>query len=138
MATSPAVSVVLIFYNDERFLPEAIESVLGQTYRDFELILADDGSTDGSTALARSYAQADPERVRYVEHPGHANHGISAARNLGIADVRGRFVAFLDSDDVWEPEKLADAAGTLAAADLAVREHGGQVRASSARKARTR
>ncbi len=108
MATSPAVSVVLIFYNDERFLPEAIESVLGQTYRDFELILADDGSTDGSTTLARHCAEADPERVRYVDHPGHANHGISATRNLGIAAVRGRFVAFLDSDDMWEPEKLAE------------------------------
>lgn len=113
MASSPTVSVVLIFYNDERFLAEAVDSVLGQTYQDFELILADDGSTDGSTTIARSYTETHPERVRYVEHPGHANRGISATRNLGIAASGGEYVAFLDSDDVWEAEKLAEQVAIL-------------------------
>lgn len=106
--SAPTVSVIVIFYDDERFLGEAVNSVLAQSYRDWELILADDGSTDGSAAIARRYVDADPARVRYVEHPGHVNLGISATRNRGITASSGRYVAFLDSDDVWEPNKLAE------------------------------
>lgn len=101
------VSVVLPFLNAERFLRESVESVLAQTYPDWELVLVDDGSTDGSTAMALDYARRHPERVRYVEHPGHENRGISAARNLGVRHARGEFVAELDADDVWLPGKLA-------------------------------
>lgn len=106
--SAPLVSVIVIFYDDERFLGEAIESVLAQRYQHLELILADDGSSDGSTAIARRYADAQPDRIRYVEHPGHVNRGISATRNLGLAAVRGELVAFLDSDDVWEEHKLEE------------------------------
>ena len=113
MTMAPTVSVVLIFYNDERFLPEAIESVFAQTYTDWELILSDDGSTDGSTAIARGWAARYPERVRYVEHTGHANLGPSAARNHGTEHARGRYIAVLDSDDVWEPVKLAEQVAIL-------------------------
>lgn len=109
----PTVSVVLIFFNDERFLPEAIDSVLAQTHEDWDLLLVDDGSTDGSTAVAQRFADDLPDRVRYLEHPGHANRGPSAARNLGIRHARGRYVAFLDSDDVWLPVKLAEQASLL-------------------------
>ena len=81
---APLVSVVTIFLNGEPFIGEAIESVLAQTFRDFELLLVDDGSTDGSTALARARAEREPGRVLYLEHEGHANRGMSASRNLGI------------------------------------------------------
>ena len=113
MTSRPTVSVVLIFFNDERFLPEAIASVFQQTFEDWELILADDGSTDGSTAVARRWADGHPERVTYVEHPGHANRGPSATRNLGFTSSRGRYIAVLDSDDVWEPHKLSEQVAIL-------------------------
>lgn len=106
---------MLIFYNDERFLPEAIESVFAQTYTDWELVLVDDGSSDGSTAIAREWASRHPDRVRYLEHVGHANHGPAATRNLGWSRARGRYVAILDSDDVWKPEKLAEQVAILEA-----------------------
>jgi glycosyltransferase involved in cell wall biosynthesis len=102
------VSVVIPFLNDAQFLPEAIAAVMGQTYRDWELLLVDDGSRDYSTALARDYAVQMPDRVFYLDHPGHENRGISASRNLGILHARGTYVAFLDSDDVWPATKLEE------------------------------
>ena len=104
---TPDVSVVTIFLDGERFLDEAVQSVFAQTYPSWELLLVDDGSTDGSGTLAEGWARRHPARVRYLTHPGGANRGMSASRNLGIAHARGRFVAFLDADDVWLPEKLA-------------------------------
>src|SRR5205809_3316024 len=77
----PLVSGTIIFLNAERFIDEAIQSVLAQTYENWELLLVDDGSTDGSTAIARSYAERYPAKIRYLEHPGHKNHGMSASRN---------------------------------------------------------
>jgi len=104
---TPRVSVVVIFLNAERFLDEAIHGVLGQTRQDWELLLVDDGSSDGSSAIACRYAERDPARVRYLEHAGHRNLGMSASRNLGIRHARGEYIALLDADDVWLPEKLA-------------------------------
>ena len=101
------VSVVVNFLNAEQFLEEAITSAHAQTYRTWELLLVDDGSTDASTEIARRHAARDTERVRYLEHPGHENKGASAARNLGIAEARGELIAFLDADDVWLPNRLA-------------------------------
>jgi glycosyltransferase involved in cell wall biosynthesis len=103
----PTVSVIMIFLNEERFLAEAVESVFAQTFPDWELILVDDGSTDTSSAMARAYAERYPEQVRYIEHPDHANRGTAASRNLGARHARGRFLAFLDADDVYNPENLA-------------------------------
>jgi glycosyltransferase involved in cell wall biosynthesis len=100
------VSVVIIFLDEERFLAEAVESVLAQTYPSWELLLVDDGSTDRSPEIARGYAAADPGRVRCLEHPGRANRGMSASRNLGVRDARGGYIALLDADDVWLPHKL--------------------------------
>jgi SAM-dependent methyltransferase len=102
----PLVSVITIFFEEERFLAEAVESVLAQTYERWELLLCDDGSSDGSSEVARRYAREHPDRIRYLEHAGHANRGMSATRNLGLADAEGEMVAFLDGDDVWVPEKL--------------------------------
>ncbi|MGE4409816.1 MAG: glycosyltransferase family 2 protein [Sphingobium sp.] len=105
---APRVSVVVIFLNGVKYLGESIDSILAQTYRDFELILVDDGSSDGASDLARGYAEREPERVRYLDHPGHANHGMSASRNAGVAISRGDLIAFNDADDMWLPGKLAE------------------------------
>jgi glycosyltransferase involved in cell wall biosynthesis len=106
-ATPPLVSCIIIFRDAARFIEEAIASIHAQAHARWELILVDDGSNDASTAIARRHAAADPERVRCLEHPGHANRGMSASRNLGIRAARGAYVAFLDADDVWLPDKLA-------------------------------
>ncbi len=111
----PLVSGVIIFLNGEKYIREAIDSVLGQTYPNWELILVDDGSSDGSTALAKSYAARYPQRIRYLEHDGHRNRGMSASRNLGIRHARGKYVALLDHDDVWLPRKLEDQVAILEA-----------------------
>jgi glycosyltransferase involved in cell wall biosynthesis len=104
----PLVSVITPVFNAERFLPEAIESVLAQTFDDWELLVVDDGSQDRSSEIARAYAAGHPRRVRYLEHPGHANRGATTSRNLGIQACAGEYIAFLDADDVWLPGKLAD------------------------------
>jgi glycosyltransferase involved in cell wall biosynthesis len=115
MSNQPLVSVVIIFWNTERFIREAIESVLVQTYSAWELLLVDDGSSDESTAIARHYAGRYPERVRYLEHPGHANLGMSVSRNRGIRDAHGPYIAFLDADDVWFTNTLEDQVAILEA-----------------------
>lgn len=106
------VSAIIIFLNEARFLDEAIASVRAQSLADWELILVDDGSTDASPAIARAAAAQDP-RIRVVAHPGGANRGMSASRNRGLAEARGDYVAFLDGDDVWLPEKLAEQVALL-------------------------
>ncbi len=103
---APLVTAVMIFLNGEKYIAEAIESVLAQTCRAWELVLVDDGSTDGATTIARSYAERHPGRIRYLEHPGHANRGMSASRNAGVAEGRGQYISFLDADDIWLPDRL--------------------------------
>jgi glycosyltransferase involved in cell wall biosynthesis len=115
MNDSSLVSAIIIFLNAERYLEEAIASVFAQTYAHWELLLVDDGSTDGSTKLARQYAERYPEHVRYLEHPAHQNRGMSATRNLGVANARGRYIAFIDADDVWLPHKLEQQVAILEA-----------------------
>lgn len=100
------VSVIMIFLNAEKFVQEAIESVLAQTYDNWELLLVDDGSTDSSTEIAKRYADQYPEKVHYLEHEGHQNKGMSATRNLGVRHANSEYIAFLDADDVWLPHKL--------------------------------
>jgi glycosyltransferase involved in cell wall biosynthesis len=106
MSSLPRVSAIIVFLNAEKFLSEAIESVLAQHYDNWELLLVDDGSSDASTAIARRYSELQPERVRYLHHESHMNRGISASRNLGLQHAKGDYIAFLDSDDVWLPNKL--------------------------------
>jgi glycosyltransferase involved in cell wall biosynthesis len=94
----PLISVIIPVYNRERYLAEAIESVLAQTYPAIELIVVDDGSTDRSAEMAQRYP------LTYHFQP---NGGMSAARNAGVALATGQFLAFLDSDDIWVADKLS-------------------------------
>jgi glycosyltransferase involved in cell wall biosynthesis len=107
-SNQPLVSVIIIFLNAGRFIQEAIESVSAQTYRHWELLLVDDGSNDQSAGIAQQYAHGYPEKVRYLEHAAHGNRGMSASRNLGIHHSSGKYIAFLDADDVWLPNILED------------------------------
>lgn len=93
------ITVIIPIFNGARFLGEAIESVLAQKYQPLEIILIDDGSTDGSAAVARLYS----EKVRYIFQK---NAGTAAARNSGVRAAQGSFFAFLDQDDLWVPDKL--------------------------------
>jgi glycosyltransferase involved in cell wall biosynthesis len=93
------ISVIIPVYNGESFVADAIQSVLAQTYRHVEIIVVDDGSTDGSAAVVQQF-----HSVQYIFQE---NAGISAARNRGIKQARGDFFAFLDADDIWVEEKLA-------------------------------
>lgn len=96
---STLISCIIPVYNGERYLGEAIESMLKQSYKPIEIIIADDGSTDGTASVAGRYDQQ-------VCYRRHANAGPAAARNLGIDASNGAFVAFLDADDVWPVDKL--------------------------------
>jgi glycosyltransferase involved in cell wall biosynthesis len=101
-AINPAISVVLPTYNRAALLGRSIRSVLGQSYRDFELIVIDDGSTDETSVVVDGFS--DP-RIRYLPLP--RNTGAGAARNVGIRIAKGKFLAFQDSDDEWLPSKLS-------------------------------
>ena len=106
MSSKPLISSVIIFFNAQKFIREAIESVIAQTYDNWELLLVDDGSTDGSTQIALQYVEQHPRKVRYLEHVGHQNRGKEASRNLGISHAKGEYIGFLDADDVWLPHTL--------------------------------
>jgi glycosyltransferase involved in cell wall biosynthesis len=107
-----SVSVIIPVYNCRRYLGEAIASALGQTLPPAEVIVVDDGSTDGSAEVARAF----PSPVRCTSQP---HGGIGMARNLGVTLARGEFIAFLDADDIWTTRKL-ELQMTALAADLAV------------------
>jgi glycosyltransferase involved in cell wall biosynthesis len=108
-SSAPAeVSVVVIFKDAGDFLEEALESVRAQTFPRWELLLVDDGSRDQSTEIARRYTRQAPGQIRYLEHDGHANRGMSASRNLGIAHARGEFISLVDADDVLFPRALEE------------------------------
>jgi len=100
MTSTPRVSVLIPSYNHARFLPAAIESALGQTFPDVEVLVADDGSSDGSLEVAERYAAAHPSRVRVVSHPDRRNHGIGATFNLALRPARGAYFRPFASDDV--------------------------------------
>ena len=98
--SSPLVSVILPTYNCARFLPEAIESILLQTYNSYEIIVIDDGSTDNTKEILHPFMQ----RIRYIGL--EENKGLPTTRNIGIQSARGEYIAFIDADDLWLPEKL--------------------------------
>ena len=108
MSEEPLVSVIITFLNAEKYFVESIESVVNQTYSNWELILIDDGSNDESTRIAVDYTKKYPNKVHYHEHEGHRNRGISASRNLGVRNAKGEYIATLDADDIWLPDKLRE------------------------------
>lgn len=105
----PLVSVIVPAYNAAGYLRRCVDSVLGQTLADFELLIVDDGSTDATAAICASYAEADA-RVRVIRQE---NGGVSAARNRGLAEARGDYIAWLDSDDYFLPTALEKLYGAL-------------------------
>jgi len=99
----PLVSVIIPFYNREKLLARAIESVLAQTYPYWEIVLVDDGSADDSAAIAQTFCRSLPKKIRLIQQH---NKGEGEARNLGIKNALGEFIALLDSDDAWRPNLL--------------------------------
>lgn len=100
-AIAPKVSVIIPTYNRDRFIGDAVQSVLNQTFRDFEVIVIDDGSTDQTREMVQAFSS---EKLRYIYQP---NQGRSNARNHALRLTNGRYIAFLDSDDLYLPDKLA-------------------------------
>lgn len=94
------ISCIVPVFNGERYIGEALDSILAQTYRRLEIIVADDGSTDGTASVVADYGK----QIRFLQQP---TTGPPATRNLGLRKAQGEFVAFLDADDLWHPEKLA-------------------------------
>ena len=103
---APLVSAIIPAYNAEAFLATAIESALAQTYEPLEIIVVDDGSTDGTRDIVRTFMRREPTRVSMHQHPAGQNRGTGSTRNLGVTVARGEYVAFLDADDRWYPTKL--------------------------------
>ena len=112
-AVEGLVSIVVPYYNSGRFMRETLDSVLAQSYQHWELLLMDDGSEYDSPEIAREFAARYPDKIRCYEHPGHANLKAARTRNYAVNFARGEFLAFLDSDDVWLPNKLADQVALL-------------------------
>ena len=105
MAADIKISVIIPVYNAEKYLRECLDSVIEQTLQEIEIICVDDGSTDNSLAILKEYTQKD-ERLKIIEQ---ANRGAGAARNLGMAVALGEYLAFLDADDLYYPQALAQA-----------------------------
>lgn len=101
---SGLVSIITPVYNGERFVGDTIKSVIAQTYPDWEMLIVNDGSKDGSEKIIQSYADKDP-RIKYIRQE---NAGSAAARNNGLKRAEGQYIALLDADDLWEPEFLEE------------------------------
>ncbi len=102
----PLVSVIIPFLNGGLWLSEAVNSVLAQSYYNWEIILIDDGSDEKDTHIAKALVELCPEKMIYMQHEGHRNRGLTASRNAGIKLSAGSLIALLDADDYWLPEKL--------------------------------
>lgn len=96
------ISVIIPVYNVRQFINEAVESVIGQSFTDWEMILVDDGSTDGCSEICDDFARSD-SRIKVLHQE---NKGLSAARNAGLDNCKGDFIAFLDSDDAWQDSRI--------------------------------
>ena len=115
-------SIVVPVYNVEKYLAECLNSVLNQSFTDFELLIIDDMSTDSSLQIARQYAEENPDRIRLIEHP--VNKGLGGARNTGIEAATGQYLLFLDSDDFMKPGTLEVLHSTILAENADIVEFG--------------
>lgn len=97
------VSIITPMYNSEKYIGITIESALNQTYKDWEMIIVDDCSSDNSPKIVKEYAKND-ERIKYIKT--YSNKGVSNARNIALKMAKGQFISFLDSDDIWNEDKL--------------------------------
>jgi teichuronic acid biosynthesis glycosyltransferase TuaG len=118
LAPSPVVSIVMPVYNMAAYLPQAVDSVRTQTLPNWELIIADDASTDASLAIAKKYAARDP-RIHVLSLPVNSR-GAARPRNAALDHTNGRYVAFLDADDIWLPQKLERQISFMQAHDCAI------------------
>ena len=116
MENQPLVSIIMPSYNAEKYIAESIESVLRQTYGNWELLITDDCSSDRTPEIVQSYGENEP-RIHFVIAERHS--GIAGTRNQCIARAKGRFVAFLDNDDLWVPDKLEKQVRFILENDLA-------------------
>ena len=116
----PLVSVIIPCFNQAPFIREAVQSVFAQSRQNFECIVVDDGSTDESSSVLLGLRQELGGRLVLLQHPGRANRGVSATRNLGLDRATGEYVAFLDGDDAWLPTKLEKQLAAFAQADSSV------------------
>ncbi len=114
---NPLVSVILPSFNTALFIDKALDSLLAQTYTNWEALVVDDASSDESVEIIKRYAKKDS---RLKPHFFATNQGVSKVRNLAITNAQGRFIAFLDSDDVWESHKLEIQVRTMLERDIAL------------------
>lgn len=114
MINAPIVTVLIPAFNAECHLSEALRSACNQTVKELEILVIDDGSGDGTAALVRQWIEKDA-RIRLLEK---ANGGVSSARNLGLSEARGTYIAFLDADDIWAPDKLEAQLACFATGDV--------------------
>lgn len=116
MINDKLVSIITPLYNSERFVGQTIESVLAQTYPDWEMIVVNDGSKDNGPEIVRQYVAKD-KRIRLLDQP---NGGCASARNHGLREAQGRYYCFLDSDDYWDPEFLEEQVKFMTDKDAAI------------------
>ncbi|HBR15679.1 MAG TPA: hypothetical protein DD723_09130 [Candidatus Omnitrophica bacterium] len=110
----PIVSVIIPSYNCAKYLPEALDSVVAQTYQDYEVIIINNGSSDNTEQIVQSYIQRFGPRFRYIYQE---NSGVSCARNAGIQTAQGKYLAMLDADDKWYPHRLAEGIKVIESAE---------------------
>ncbi len=103
---APSVSVIVAIYNHSDSLNNAFDSILNQTFQDYEIILVDDGSTDGSYEIAKELKEKHSDKVLLISHDNHQNKGIAATYQLGFSHAKGRYLAFLEPDDLWSEKYL--------------------------------
>ncbi len=103
---SPKVSVVIPLYNGGRYIESTLMSVFSQSYQCYEIVVVDDGSSDEGPDKVSKILEKHPDRIQLLRHPDNGNHGIAASRNLAIRNAKGYYIAFLDQDDIWLPDKL--------------------------------
>ena len=111
------MSIITPLYNGEEFIKDAVESVLAQTYENWELLVIDDGSADNGYNIVKEYSDKD-KRIKLLKN--EKNSGVTKTRNKGIESSEGRYIAFLDSDDMWQKEKLERQINFMKAHDAAI------------------